>query len=150
MEGQFKLEPLPVKPSDPQQSKRSSLNQPLERNVKLIRHFITVGQYSPGSIYGLGEELEDRLIIAKSKVQVLLLPRYWLFQKEQNLGNIWSRTLMFLDANIPSREGLFKEFLINRRWKCYREKVIERTPKRIVHKTTKRNIPIVCRIEHGL
>lgn len=139
-----------MKPSDPQQSKRSSLNQPLERNVKLIRHFITVGQYSPGSIFGLGEELEDRLIIAKSKVQVLKLPRYWLFQKEQNLGNIWSRTLMFLDANIPSREGLFKEFLINRRWKCYREKVIERTPKRIVHKTTKRNIPIVCRIEHGL
>lgn len=115
----------------------------------LIRHFVSVGQYGRGSVFGLGEQLQDRIIIAQTEVQCLLLPRYWLFQKEQNAGNIWSRTRMFLDANLPSREILFKEFLNNRRWKAYKKDLVEKTPKKNVHKTTEANIPIICRIENG-
>lgn len=117
---------------------------------KTIRHFVSVGCYGKGAIFGLGEEHLDRIIIAKSEVQVLLVPRYWLFQKEQNLGNVWSRTKIFLNANVPSRERLFQEFLSNRRWRCYKEALVEGTSKRNVHKTTRSNIPLICRIEHGL
>lgn len=117
---------------------------------KSFFHFVNIGQYGKGAIFGLGEELQDRIIIAKSEVQCLLLPRYWLFKKEQNLGNIWSRTRMFLDKGLPSREQLFNEFLINRKWRSYRQQLIEETPKRSVHKTTRRNIPLMCRIENGL
>lgn len=115
----------------------------------IIQHHVSVGHYGKGSIFGLGEELQDRIVIASSEVQCLLLPRYWLFQKEQNLGNIWSRTRMFIDANVPSREKLFEEYLNNRRWSTYRKKLTEHTPKRNVHKTTNKNIPLICRIEHG-
>lgn len=125
-------------------------NPEKSNGTELLRHFVNVGKYEKGSIFGLGEELQDRIIIAKNEVQCLLLPRYWLFQKEQNLGNIWSRTKMFIDKNVPSRQALFREFLLNRRWRSYRQQVIKETPKRNVHKTTRRNIPIMCRIDHGL
>lgn len=36
--------------------------------------------------------MNDRAIAAKNlTVQCLLLPRQWLFEKQQNLGNVWQR-----------------------------------------------------------
>lgn len=50
-----------------------------------------VGRFSCGSVFGLGEQMEERAIVARTTVQCMLIPRYWLFQKQQNLGNIWQR-----------------------------------------------------------
>lgn len=50
-----------------------------------------VGTFSPGSVFGLGEEMIDRAIVARTAVQCLEIPRYLLFQKTQNVGNIWQR-----------------------------------------------------------
>lgn len=50
-----------------------------------------VGEFNPGSVFGLGEEMIDRAIVAKNVVHCLEIPRYLLFQKTQNLGNIWQR-----------------------------------------------------------
>lgn len=50
-----------------------------------------VGTFSPGSVFGLGEEMIDRAIVARNSVQCLEIPRYLLYQKTQNLGNIWQR-----------------------------------------------------------
>lgn len=117
---------------------------------KLFRHFVNIGYYGKGSIFGLGEELQDRIIVAKTRVQCLLLPRYWLFQKEQNMNNIWNRTKLFLEANVPGREKLFEEFLVNRSWARYKRDLVKAVPKREIHKTTKSNVPLICRIEKGL
>lgn len=55
-------------------------------------HFVEIGEYSCGSMFGLGEHMEDRVIVAKhTEVQCLLIPHYWIFQKKQNAGNIWQR-----------------------------------------------------------
>lgn len=55
-------------------------------------HFIEIGELRCGSIFGLGEQMDDRVIVAKHKeVQCLLIPQYWLLQKKQNTGNIWHR-----------------------------------------------------------
>lgn len=55
-------------------------------------HFVEIGQFSVGSVFGLGEHMDDRAIIAKNtQVQCLLIPHYWLFEKKQNAGNIWQR-----------------------------------------------------------
>lgn len=55
-------------------------------------HFVEIGEFSCGSMFGLGEHMEDRVIVAKqTEVQCLLIPQYWLFQKKQNAGNIWQR-----------------------------------------------------------
>lgn len=55
-------------------------------------HFVEIGEFSCGSIFSLGEHMDDRAIVAKhTQVQCLLIPRYWLFAKKQNAGNIWQR-----------------------------------------------------------
>lgn len=56
------------------------------------KYFIEIGTFGCGSIFGLGEQMDDRIIAAGDKgVQCLLIPRYWLMQKKQNSGNIWQR-----------------------------------------------------------
>lgn len=61
-----------------------------KQNTK--EHFVEIGEFSCGSIFGLGEHMKDRVIVAKhSEVQCLIIPHYWLFQKKQNAGNIWQR-----------------------------------------------------------
>lgn len=54
-------------------------------------HFVEIGEFNCGSIFGLGEHMDDRVIVAKVEVQCLLIPHYWLLQKKQNAGNIWQR-----------------------------------------------------------
>lgn len=61
------------------------------------KYFIEIGTFGCGSIFGLGEQMDDRIIIAGDKgVQCLLIPRYWLMQKNQNSGNIWQRLIFHL------------------------------------------------------
>lgn len=52
---------------------------------------VEIGHYKTGCVFGLGEQMEDRVIMAKTRVQCLLIPRYWLLQHEQNIGNIWQK-----------------------------------------------------------
>lgn len=55
-------------------------------------HFVEIGEFSCGSMFGLGEHMDDRAIVAKhTQVQCLLIPHYWLFGKKQSTGNIWQR-----------------------------------------------------------
>lgn len=62
------------------------------------KYFIEIGTFGCGSIFGLGEQMDDRIITAGNKgVQCLLIPRYWLMQKKQNSGNIWQR-LIFINV----------------------------------------------------
>lgn len=56
-----------------------------------MQHFQTVGTFHRHSIFGIGEEMEDRAIYAKNHVKCLLIPRYWLLLKDQNMGNVWQR-----------------------------------------------------------
>lgn len=56
---------------------------------------------------------------------------------------------MYLDASIPSREILFKDFKATQKWKKYRKKVIQETISTMPMEknlTRKRDIPIICRI----
>lgn len=53
--------------------------------------FMDVGTLSCGSVFCLGECMIDRAIVARNQVQCLLIPRYWLFEKDQNMGNIWQK-----------------------------------------------------------
>jgi len=56
-------------------------------------HFIDVGTITFGGIFGLGEKMEHRVVMARSTVQCLILPRFFLLEKKQNPGNIWERRL---------------------------------------------------------
>lgn len=119
-------------------------------DVKL--QFIDVGTYNCGGIFGIYEEMENRIIIARTEVQCLMIPRYWLFQKAQNIGNVWQRIQLFLNSSIPSQQKLFENFLANQKWKKYKRKVIQEIIQENGIKTpvTKDyNIPVICRIEES-
>lgn len=68
-------------------------------NENVINRMVEVGHYGISTVFGLGELMEDRQIIAKTSVECLLIPRYWLFQQEQNLGNIWQKYYIHLTLN---------------------------------------------------
>lgn len=116
-------------------------------------YFVIVGTYKTGAIFGLGEEMNHRTVVAKRLTECLLLPRYWLMQKEQNIGNVWSRTKIYLNLTLPSREATFEEFLRKRRWKRFKkDRMIEYLEQKSDHQITARlqDVPNLCRIENGL
>ncbi|XP_037828540.1 uncharacterized protein LOC119616274 isoform X2 [Lucilia sericata] len=115
---------------------------------KIENHFIDVGSLTFGSIFGLGEKLEHRVIMARTTVQCLMIPRFWLLEKDQNPGNIWQRRRFYLDTTIPSRQTLFKDFLYTRQWQKFKTKLIQShlNPNSIANPTRVQDIPIICRI----
>lgn len=99
-------------------------------------------------MFGLGERLEHRGIMARTTVQCLLIPRFWLLEKQQNPGNIWQRRRFYLDTTIPSRETLFKDFLSTRKWQKFKNNLIEENldPNSIANPTHIQDVPIISRI----
>jgi hypothetical protein len=114
--------------------------------------FVDVGTFSVGAVFGIHENMDNRVIIARSTVQCLLIPRNWLFKKAQNVGNVWQRLKLFLNSSIPSQEKLFEEYLKNLKWKKYKKKTIDqiRAHNHISDPDTQPyNIPIICRIQES-
>uniref|UniRef100_A0A1B0FQL9 Cyclic nucleotide-binding domain-containing protein n=1 Tax=Glossina morsitans morsitans TaxID=37546 RepID=A0A1B0FQL9_GLOMM len=111
-------------------------------------HFIDVGSLTFGGIFGLGEKSEHRVIMARTTVQCLLIPRFWLFEKEQCPGNIWQRRRFYLDSTIPSRDTLFKDFLTTLQWQKFKADVLEEYvgPGSAANATQTQDVPIICRI----
>ncbi|XP_026844373.1 uncharacterized protein LOC6591847 [Drosophila persimilis] len=114
---------------------------------KYESHFIDVGKLTFGAIIGLGENMKLRVIMARSRVQCLVLPRSFLLENNQNPGNIWQRRLFYLDCTIPSRESIFSHFLKCREWKKLKYNIIQKDLSSFVSdKSRYDDIPIICRI----
>ncbi|KAH8354425.1 hypothetical protein KR084_010624 [Drosophila pseudotakahashii] len=110
-------------------------------------HFIDVGTITFGGIFGLGEKMEHRVIMARTTVQCLTLPRFFLLEKKQNPGNIWERRLLYMECMIPSREALFGHYLKSCDWKKFKNDFIRETWKPTDNDNTHADdIPIICRI----
>nr|CAD7593283.1 unnamed protein product [Timema genevievae] len=90
--------------------------------------------------------MQDRRVIALSKVECLLIPQYWLMQ--HNRANIWVRIRQFLDQNIPSQDQIFKAFLEHRKWLQYRQELVREivSRKKIPNNTTIHDVPYSLRI----
>lgn len=125
----------------------------IDTESKDVKHqFVDVGTYHVGGVFGIGEEMENRIIIARNVVQCMLIPRYWLFQKAQNIGNVWQRIKLFLNSSIPSQQKLFENYLANQKWKKYKKKTIEEIKRQhgiTGSETQYYNIPVICRIERN-
>ncbi|XP_053667456.1 uncharacterized protein LOC128717801 [Anopheles marshallii] len=117
--------------------------------TKYEHHFVDIATYSRGSVFGIGEHMVDRAVFARTHVQCLLIPRYWLLEKPQNRGNIWNRIRIFLEQRQPSRERLFRWFLNELLWHRYRRQLVDdfllvHAPR---HLPRLIDVPLVCRIE---
>ncbi|XP_058065439.1 cyclic nucleotide-binding domain-containing protein 2-like [Anopheles bellator] len=126
---------------------------PLQGTVGVEHRFIDVGTLSCGAVFGLGEPLEHRMVVARTAVQCLTVPRNWLLAKRQNVGNTWERLRMRLEAAIPSRRQLFEQFVRGQRWRRYRKQLVDafvrRNPRNDPAITRPTDVPIICRVEQG-
>lgn len=111
-------------------------------------HFIDVGSLTYGGIFGLGEKMAHRVIMARTTVQCILIPRFWLLEPAQNPGNVWQRKRFYIECNIPTREALYKNFLKTRKWEKFRHDYIQNIldPDTLVRFTKVEDIPIISRI----
>ncbi|XP_017028908.1 uncharacterized protein [Drosophila kikkawai] len=111
-------------------------------------HFIDVGSLSYGGIFGLGEKMAHRVIMARTTVQCILIPRFWLLEAAQNPGNLWQRKRFYIECNIPTREALFKNFLKTRKWEKFRHDYIQEilASTTLTRFTKVEDIPIISRI----
>lgn len=132
-------------------SRQIALASMIETDANDIKHqFIDVGSLAVGGVFGIGEEMVNRVIIARNIVQCLLIPRHWLFQKAQNIGNVWQRIKLFLNSSVPSELQLFENYVSNQKWKRYKKKTIDEIKRQhgiIAASTQYYNIPVICRIE---
>lgn len=133
-------------------------------------HFLEIGTYSCGAVFGLGEPMDDRAIAAKnSGAQCLIVPRHWLFQKEQNMGNVWQRWVwlhgllwhskyvffiriqIYLVTTIPQHESVRRKIAAAEKWMKYKKCVIEKSRRthRKPNSTKYEDIPVMCRVQHA-
>ncbi|XP_055600136.1 uncharacterized protein LOC129749217 [Uranotaenia lowii] len=114
--------------------------------------FIDIATYSCGSVFGIGEHMQDRTVVARSRsVQCLLIPRYWLLQKSQNVNNVWNRIRVFLDQRQLTRDGRFRWYLKELQWRKIRNQVRENFLTNHVefNHTKLCDVPSMCRIEQS-
>ncbi|XP_022209118.2 uncharacterized protein LOC111065316 [Drosophila obscura] len=119
-----------------------------EAKDKYETHFIDVGSLTFGAIFGLGEKMHHRNIMARTTVQCLIIPRFWLFEPAQNPGNIWQRQRFYVESNLPTREDLFNDFLKTRKWQKFRHNYVQSilSKNSTANWTKPEDVPIIGRI----
>lgn len=95
-------------------------------------HFMQICLINPGGCFNLERLANSRRIIAVNKVMCMLLPKHWLWQK--NNSNIWGRVKHFLEKKIPTPEEVHERFQMNRSWEKYKKEIVKKI---VEHKKAK-------------
>uniref|UniRef100_A0A182IQE8 Cyclic nucleotide-binding domain-containing protein n=1 Tax=Anopheles atroparvus TaxID=41427 RepID=A0A182IQE8_ANOAO len=152
VKGNFQLLPILSDENKPGKVEAGGTNErPTDHSAVVEHRFIDVGTFSCGAAFGLGETMQHRMVVARTRVQCLAIPRDWLFERRQNVGNTWQRVRMQLDMTVPSRGRLFEMFVREHRWRRYRKALVQEFVRRNPRKNPTRlaDVPIMCRMEQG-
>ncbi|KAH8397996.1 hypothetical protein KR222_009174 [Zaprionus bogoriensis] len=133
--------------SDEQARKQTAQSRRSRRDTEPhATHFIDIGSMTFGGLFGVGEKCDYRVVMARTTVQCLLIPLYWLMEDNQNPGHIWQRMRFYLDRCIPSRESLYLDFIKTRKWAQFKEDCVEQFTHSTTNPTKIQDIPIIIRI----
>ncbi|XP_045479502.1 uncharacterized protein LOC123684327 [Harmonia axyridis] len=86
--------------------------------TSLETHFIRVAKMSLLASFNIGEHLDSRYYVSRTKVKLLAIPSYWLFSRDKPT---WNNISIFLRNRLPTRQQLFDEFAKKRGWLDYRK-----------------------------
>lgn len=100
--------------------------------------------------FNIGEAFHHRNVIAKTKVQCLLIPRFWLVQKQKD--NVWNYIKHFLDSHIPTTKQIFDDFLKQKKWEAYKQRLVADivVGKKVITGNSYHNVPYTLRIGKDL
>lgn len=85
-----------------------------------MKKFVRIGVFHRGAVFNLGERARDRFIVAKTLVQCLLIPQFWLLQNEQDVGNVWEKKMHDIDASIPTKMGILRQLKQEAAWTAWK------------------------------
>lgn len=86
--------------------------------------FVRIGVLYRGAVFNLGEQSIGRFVVARSVVQGLLIPHFWIFQNEQDVGNVWEKKMIDIDTSIPSRRDILVQLQQEQTWNEYKNRLI--------------------------
>ncbi|KAK9885688.1 hypothetical protein WA026_012453 [Henosepilachna vigintioctopunctata] len=127
--------------------KSKSAHQAIKKTVKT--HFIRIGTFNPQACFNIGEKFERRFVITSKKTKILLIPRYWLVQKNKE---IWSYIKHFLNQRLPDTESVFRDFLQQKKWHEYKMKLVQEilTNSKKVNLNNLHNVPYSIRMQEDI
>lgn len=70
------------------------------------------------STFNIGEHLDSRYYVSRTKIKVLAIPRYWILSRDKST---WNNISIFLRNRLPTRLQLYDEFAKRRGWLEYRK-----------------------------
>lgn len=88
-----------------------------------VTKYMRIGVFRPGAVFNLGERSIGRFVVAKTVAQCLLIPRFWLFQNDQDVGNVWEKKVIDIEISIPTREHLLAMLKQEEAWSEYKRQV---------------------------
>lgn len=114
-------------------------------HAKYVKHFIRVCYLNQKACFGLGELSKNRLVVATKRTKCLLIPRYFLLNN--NTSNEWTKIKRYLQKHIPTTEVIMKKFILEQKWRKYKETLIKqsflnKSPVNALH-----NIPYSIRLK---
>ncbi|KAL3265629.1 hypothetical protein HHI36_009834 [Cryptolaemus montrouzieri] len=103
-----------------EREKQRSQHESLGKSVKT--YFIRVGIFNSKATFNIGENFVRRFVIASKKTKILMIPRYWLVQKNKE---IWNHIKHFLNQRLPNTKSVFQDFLQQKKWYAYKRKLVD-------------------------
>ncbi|XP_063923033.1 uncharacterized protein LOC135137340 [Zophobas morio] len=98
------------------------------------------------SCFNIGENLENRQIVAISDTECLLIPFYWLL--ERNDANIWVRIKQFLTWKMPKTSVIIEQLLKEEKWSRRKHKLIKAKAKRKVDTIGFHQVPYSLKVQY--
>ncbi|RZC37239.1 cNMP binding domain containing protein [Asbolus verrucosus] len=112
-------------------------------------HFIKACTFNKLACFNVGENLKNRVIVAGTNTECLLLPRYFLLEKSL----ITFKTIEhFLSHHIPSTEKIFNNFLEEKKWNIYKAELVNDilSHKKAFTNNSIHNVPYKIRLQEDL
>ncbi|XP_044749826.1 uncharacterized protein LOC123310424 [Coccinella septempunctata] len=94
--------------------------QQVTKSIRTL--FIRVGIFNPLATFNIGEKFIRRFIITSKRTKVLLIPRYWLIQKNKE---IWNHIRHFLNQRLPDTKSVFHDFIQQKKWYAYKRGLVQ-------------------------
>nr|XP_015834915.1 PREDICTED: uncharacterized protein LOC107397824 [Tribolium castaneum] len=115
-------------------------------NLPKKARFVDICTLNRLSCFNIGEELKNRQIVSITQTECLLVPYYWLL--ERNEANIWSKIKQYLNFKIPKTEAIVDNLRKEKRWQEHKHKLIRRKMKRKVDTIGYSGVPYILKVHN--
>lgn len=82
--------------------------------------YLQIAELKELACFGVGEDLKSKIILAKTDVTCLLVPYFWLIQRNYMT---WLEIKNFWEKVLPTNQQLIDEIKKSKKWEAYKRKL---------------------------